>query len=289
MSTIALRAKAERLRALHAGPRILVLCNVWDAASARIVEDAGFPAIATTSAGIANSLGYADGQRISRTEMAEAVARITRAVDVPVTADMEAGYGPTPESAAETARAAIAAGAVGMNLEDALEERNFIDIDLQADRVRAAREAGEQAGVPLVINARTDVYLAGIGRPDEQFAEAVRRANAYRDAGADRLFLPGIYDGAVIARLVCEIRGPINILAGPSAPPVGELERMGVRRVSMGSGPMRATMALTQRIARELAESGTYTSFTRDTISYTHANRLIAGRDARKSWPVRAV
>ncbi len=282
MTTNALREKAERLRALHAGPRILVLCNAWDAASARIVEEAGFPAIATTSAGIANSLGYPDGQRISREEMSEAVARITRAVAVPVTADMEAGYGPTPESAAETARTAIAAGAVGMNLEDALEERNFIDIGLQSDRVRAAREAGERAGVPLVINARTDVYLAGIGSPAEQFDEAVRRANAYREAGADCLFLPGATDAGLIARLVREINGPINILAGPSTPHVGELERMGVRRVSMGSGPMRATMALTQRIARELAESGTYTSFTRDTISYTEANRLIAGRSAKR-------
>jgi 2-methylisocitrate lyase-like PEP mutase family enzyme len=224
------------------------------------------------------SLGYADGQRIPREEMAQAVARITRAVTVPVSADMEAGYGGTPEAAAETVRAAIAAGAVGMNLEDAIEENQFFEIELQCDRVRAAREAGEHAGVPIVINARTDIYLAGIGSPDEQFEQAVRRANAYREAGADCLFLPGAYDAAVIARLAREIHGPINILAGPSAPPVGELERMGVRRVSMGSGPMRATMALTQRIARELAESGTYTSFTRDTISYTEANRLIEAR-----------
>lgn len=278
MSANELREKAERLRALHAGPRILVLCNAWDAASARIVEDAGFPAVATTSAGIANSLGYADGERIPRQEMAEAVARIVRAVAVPVSADMEAGYGGTPEAAAETARAAIAAGAVGMNLEDTIEESRFFEIGLQCDRVRAVREAGEHAGVPIVINARTDVYLAGVGSPDEQFEEAVRRANAYREAGADCLFLPGAYDAALIARLVREIHGPINILAGPSAPPVGELERMGVRRVSMGSGPMRATMALTQRIASELAESGTYTSFTRDTISYAEANRLAGAR-----------
>jgi 2-methylisocitrate lyase-like PEP mutase family enzyme len=278
MGTKELREKAERLRALHAGPPILVLCNAWDAASARIVEEAGFPAVATTSAGIANSLGYPDGQRVSREEMAEAVARVARAVAVPVSADMESGYGLTPEAAAETARAAIAAGAVGMNLEDALDEREFIDIRLQADRVRAAREAGEHAGVPLVINARTDVYLSGIGTPAEQFEQAVRRANAYREAGADCLFLPGATDAALIARLVSAIDGPINILAGPATPPVGELERLGVRRVSMGSGPMRATMALMQRIARELAQSGSYTSFTRDTISYTEANRLIGAR-----------
>jgi 2-methylisocitrate lyase-like PEP mutase family enzyme len=278
VNTNELREKAERLRALHAGPRILVLCNVWDAASARVVEDAGFPAIATSSAGIANSLGYPDGQHVSREEMAAAVARITRAVAVPVTADMESGYGPTPEAAAETARAAIAVGAVGINLEDAIAENQFFDIGLQAERVRAAREAGEKAGVPLVINARTDVYLAGAGEPAERFENAVRRANAYREAGADCLFLPGVTDAEVIARLVREIHGPINILATAGAPTTGELERMGVRRVSVGSGPMRATMTLMHRIARELAQSGSYTYFTRDTISYTEANRLFEGR-----------
>lgn len=278
MTANELRDKAERLRALHAGPKILVLCNVWDAASARIVEAAGFPAIATSSAGIANSLGYPDGQRIPRAEMLEVVARIARSVSVPVSADLESGYGRTPEAAAETARAAIAAGAVGMNLEDALDECEFFEIELQCDRVRAACQAGRDAGVPLVVNARADVYLAGAGSPDERFASAVRRANAYHEAGADCLFLPGVYDAAVIARLVHEIHGPINILAGPATPPVAELDRLGVRRVSLGSGPMRATMALTQRIARELAESGSYASFTRDTLSYAEANRLFSAK-----------
>src|SRR3989442_8500547 len=149
--------KAARFRRLHGGKPILILPNVWDVASARIVEQAGFPAIATTSAGGAFALGYPDGERISRAEMAEAVRRIARRVRVPVTADMESGYGRTPESAAETARAVIAAGAVGMNLEDAPgdEEGVLLDVELQADRIRAACEAGAAAGVPLVINART--------------------------------------------------------------------------------------------------------------------------------------
>ena len=269
-----LREKAERLRALHAGPRILVLCNAWDAGSARVVEEAGFPAVATSSAGIANSLGYPDGQRIPREEMAAAVARITRAVAVPVSADMEAGYGRTPEAAAVTARAAIAAGAVGMNFEDATDERDFIEIELQCERIRAAREAGAKAGVPLVLNARTDVYLAKKGDPEKWFGEAVRRVNAYRAAGADCLFVPGAYEGELIGRLVREIDGPLNILAGPTAPPIPELERLGVRRVSVGSGPMRATMTLLKKIAAELSGPGTYTSFTQETISYAEANRL---------------
>ncbi len=274
MTTNNQREKAERLRALHAGPRILVLCNAWDAASARVVEESGFPAIATTSAGIAYSLGYPDGQRIPREEMAAAVARITRAVAAPVTADMEAGYGRTPEAAAETARAAIAAGAVGMNFEDATDETTFIDVELQCERIQAAREAAAAAGVPLVLNARTDVYLARAGDPEKWFGEAVRRVNAYRAAGADCLFVPGAYDRDLIARLVREIDGPLNILAGPTAPPIGELERLGVRRVSLGSGPMRATMTLVRKIIAELIGTGTYTSFTQETISYAEANRL---------------
>ncbi len=274
MDTTDLKKKAERLRTLHKGPGILALCNVWDAASARIVEEAGFAALATSSAGIAFSLGYPDGQRVSREEMAEAVARITRAVAVPVTADMESGYGPAPEAAAETVRSALAAGAVGINLEDAHGDREFFDVALQVERVRAAREAADRAGVPLLINARTDVYLAGKGTPAEQFTEAVRRANAYHQAGADCLFLPGVADADVIERLVREIHGPINILAGPGTPPLRELERMGVRRVSLGSGPMRATMALTREIARELAKTGSYAALTRHTIPYREANRL---------------
>ncbi|HEV2388679.1 MAG TPA: isocitrate lyase/phosphoenolpyruvate mutase family protein [Candidatus Acidoferrales bacterium] len=278
MNTSELRIKAERLRSLHAGPRILVLCNVWDAAGARIVEEAGLPAVATSSAAIANSLGYPDGQRISREEMAAAVRRIARAVAVPVTADMESGYGPTPEAAAETVRAALEAGAVGLNLEDAIEERQFIDISLQCERIRAAREAGARAGVPIVINARTDVYLARQGEPAARFEHAVRRANAYREAGGDCLFVPGVTDAATIGRLAREITGPINILAVATTPPVAELERLGVRRVSVGSGPMRAAMALMRRIARELAESGAYSAFTTDTITYAEANGLFAPR-----------
>ncbi len=274
MNASDLRKKAERLRALHAGPRILVLCNVWDAASARIVEEAGYPALATTSAGMAHMRGYADGENIPPEEMAAAIAAVTRAVRVPVTADVEAGYGTTPESAAETVRAVLGAGAVGMNLEDSLGERELFDVALQVARIRAAREAAERAGVPIVINARTDVYLGAIGEPAERFGHTVRRANAYREAGADCLFIPGVTEAAVIERLVKEVTGPINILANAAAPPVGELERMGVRRVSVGSGPMRATMTLVRAIARELADQGTYSSFTRSVMTYAEANRL---------------
>ncbi len=206
--TAVLREKAERLRALHAGPRALVLANVWDAASARLIAALGAPAIATSSAGVAYALGYADGQRIPRAEMLDMVRRIAAAVDVPVTADVEGGYGATPDAAAETARGVIAAGAVGMNLENAADGDGLLDAELHAGRVRAARQAATAAGVPLVINARTDAFEAP-GTDAERFSEAVRRANLYLAAGADCAFVPFTSDRDTIARLVQEIHGPI--------------------------------------------------------------------------------
>src|SRR2546425_10740446 len=197
MDLQARRERAAALRRLHRGPGILLLPNVWDVASARLVETAGFSAVATSSAGVAFVLGYPDGERVSRAEMAEAVRRIASRVSVPVTADMEAGYGPSPEDAAATARAVVAAGAVGMNLEDAPGpggEGTLMDQALQVERIRAAREAAAAAGVPIVINARPDAFLAGVGEPATRLAHGARRLGAYRDAGADCLFAPGVCD-----------------------------------------------------------------------------------------------
>ena len=276
------RERAETLRRLHQGPPILVLPNVWDVVTARIVEAAGFAALATTSAGVAFALGYPDGERIRRAEMAAAVRRIAARVRVPVTADMEAGYGRMPEAVAETAREVIAAGAVGMNLEDAPGDGDgLFDVALQAERVRAARESAESAGVPLVINARTDVFLASIGAPETRLSHAVRRLNAYRAAGADCLFAPGVADRATIATLVREVGGPLNVLAGPGCPPVPELEALGVRRLSLGSGVMRATLGLVRRIAGELRGPGTFTALVGDQVpSHAEVNRLLGDDQA---------
>src|SRR5213078_4385801 len=182
------REQAEAFRRLHREGGILVLPNAWDVITARLIESAGFAAIATSSAGVAWALGYADGERISRGEMLAVVRRIASSVRVPVTADMEAGYGPTPEATAETARGVIAAGAVGLNLEDGTNEGRLVDVALHVERIHAVREAGRAAGVPLVINARTDAFELPALPPAQRFAEAVRRANAYRAAGADCLF-----------------------------------------------------------------------------------------------------
>jgi 2-methylisocitrate lyase-like PEP mutase family enzyme len=267
------KAKAKRLLDLHHAPALLVLPNAWDVASARIFEDAGFPAIATTSAGIAYSLGYPDRQRIPPAEMAAAVARIAAEVRVPVTADMEAGYG----DVATTVEAVLDAGAVGMNLEDAMHEpgRELFPLEEQVERIRAARRAADARGVPLVINARTDVFLLSEDPSVEPVAEAIHRLNAYREAGADCLFAPGVTDRLRLEALARAVRGPLNVLAGPGTPPVSELKMLGVARLSIGSGAMRATMALTRRIARELLDAGTCSLLTEDTIGYAEANKLL--------------
>ena len=257
-------ALAAHFLGLHQGPRILVLPNAWDAASACVFASCGFPAIATTSAGIACSHGYPDGQHIGRTEMLAAVRRIVLAVDVPVTADVEAGYGDRPEDAVGTAREVAECGAVGMNLEDVRTHTELYGLEAQVERIHAAHDAAPH----LVINARTDVYLAGIGAPELRFAEAVRRANAYREAGAQCVFVPGVRDHDTIAALVRAIDGPVNILATVGAPSTLALETIGVRRVSVGSGPMRAAMGLVRRIGHELMETGTYDAMTGGAISY---------------------
>jgi 2-methylisocitrate lyase-like PEP mutase family enzyme len=262
-------AKTEAFRALHQG-KILILPNAWDAASARIIQQAGSSAIATTSAGIAFTLGYPDGQRISREEMLAVVARIAKAVNLPVTADVEAGYGPHPEDAARTAREVIAAGAVGMNLEDPTgdPQNPLMDLALQIERVKAVKE------LPIVLNARTDVYLLEVGAPEKRYDEALRRLAAFRDAGADCVFVPGLRDGPTIGRLVKDLQCPVNILAGPGSPSVRELQKLKVARVSVGSAAMRATLGLLRRIAEELKGAGTYSTL-EGGIPFADVNRMM--------------
>jgi len=278
MNTTSQSELARQFLALHDGRKILVLPNAWDAASARIFEDAGFPAIGTSSAGIAFTMGYADGQKISRGEMLAVVRRIAGAVRIPVTADVEAGYGDTPEDVAQTARDVLAAGAVGMNLEDAIQDRpdSLVDLNLQKEKILAVGEISARAGVSFVLNARTDIFLAGIGPAETRLARSIERLNAYRDAGAQCLFIPGVKDKETIAPLVKGVRGPLNILAVAGTPAVAELEKLGVVRVSVGSGPMRATLGLTARIARQLREEGSFALMTEGAMSYADANRLLS-------------
>jgi 2-methylisocitrate lyase-like PEP mutase family enzyme len=259
------KASAEAFRELHRTARPLLLVNAWDVVSARILEDLGAQAIATTSAGVAWAEGYADGEQISREHMLARVARITRAVDVPVSADLEGAYGETVADAHATARGAIESGAVGLNVEDARRgARALLAVEAQADRIKAMRETAVQLGVPLVINARTDVFLASIGDDDRwRLAEALRRGNQYLGAGADCVFVPGVTDRETIQALVAGVRGPLNILAGATTPPMAELQAMGVARVSLGSGAMGVVLAEFRDLVRRLADTGDFSFLSR--------------------------
>jgi 2-methylisocitrate lyase-like PEP mutase family enzyme len=248
-----------------------VLPNAWDAISARIVEAEGFPVVATGSAGVAAVLGYPDGQHIPRSEMMFMVKRMAASVNVPVTADVEAGY----DDVAATARDLIAAGAVGMNFED-MADHQLVPLPEQLDRLRAIRAAGEAAGVPLVINARTDIFLARHGDEATRFDRAVERLNAYRDVGADCLFAPGVVDYETIGKLVKALKGPLNILATVGALTVAELKQLGVRRLSLGSGTARVTLGTLQRFVREIKATGSLTPLTSDAVPYAEVQKLLS-------------
>lgn len=256
-----LERKAARLRALHAEGSLLVLPNAWDPASALVIEQAGAQAIATSSAGVAWTLGYPDGERVSRDEMLAAVARIAAAVEVPVTADVEAGYGPAPSDVAATVDATLAAGAVGINLEDSAGPGELFGREAQSVRIRAARDAAAAAGVPsFVVNARTDVFLREVGEPAGRLDEVRRRAEAYAAAGADCLFVPGLLDLGMLETLVGSAPLPVSAMARPGGPTIAELAATGVRRISVGPAISEAVYGLASRAARELLETGTYES-----------------------------
>jgi 2-methylisocitrate lyase-like PEP mutase family enzyme len=248
------RAKAEELRRLHADPAILVLVNAWDAASARTVAAVpGCRAIATASWSIAASRGAKDGEVIGRDAMLEAVRCVADAVDLPVTADLEGGYGATPDEVGETMARAIAAGAVGCNLEDGvIGAPGLRPADEAAERVAAARARADAEGVPVVINARTDVYLRGEG----DLEAAVLRGRAYVAAGADCVFVPGVRDAGTIREIVDGMAAPVSVLASPGAPSVRELQELGVARVSFGPGPMGVALAALARAASDLLAGG---------------------------------
>lgn len=249
-----LAAAAEALRALHHGPDLLVLPNAWDAASAHAVCEAGFAAVATTSSGIAASLGYPDQEGSPVDEMLAAVARIARAATVPVTADLEAGYGLT---ATELVDRLLAAGGVGLNLEDSDHRHGgLVDPDRQAEYLAAVKQAGRAAGVDIVLNARVDTYLRPAEPAADPAEEAIRRGQRYLEAGADCIFPIGVTTEADITALVARIGGPVNILMRPGVPSLTRLAELGVARVSLGGRLQRLTMtALAEHLAALKAET----------------------------------
>jgi 2-methylisocitrate lyase-like PEP mutase family enzyme len=269
-------AKADALRALHVEGPPLALANAWDVASAVVVASTGAPAVATTSAGVAWSLGIPDGNQLGRDSAVALIARVARAVQVPVTADVEGGFADDAAGVGETVHAVLTAGAVGINLEDVAPGvgDSLRDPGDQAERVAAARDAADKFGVPLCINAQIDTYLRGIGDPEGRLDDVRSRAARYLEAGADGIFVPGVVDPDTIRALVSAIPAPLNILVGPGAPTVAELAALGVRRVSLGSSVAAAAYAVAEQAAQELASTGTYDSV-RPELDYDRLNDLV--------------
>jgi 2-methylisocitrate lyase-like PEP mutase family enzyme len=305
--------KASRLLELHHGSQPLVLINAWDAASAAMVEHCGLPAIATSSAAMANALGFPDGQYLPWPQMLEAVARVCRAVKVPVTADIESGFAANVTALETSITQIIQAGAVGVNLEDVMpanpahqnvgpentEAKNpepvrhgqpLFPLPEQIARIQAARRAAQAAGIHLVINARTDAYWQAGIEPAEAMRNTLERGKAYLQAGADCIFIPGLRNPdhikTVIDHLTAADRrttdpravhrvAPVNILAGPGVPSIPELTKLGVKRVSYGSGPHRAAMGLLRRMADEAKTSGTFKALTEGAVPYEEINGLM--------------
>jgi 2-methylisocitrate lyase-like PEP mutase family enzyme len=261
--------KAEQLRALHHGNRTLVLPNIWDPGGARMMEWLGYPAVATASASVAYSLGYDDRQQITLDAMVDVVGRVASAVKVPVTADLEWGYAEEPGEVAENMRRVLQAGAVGINLEDSIREGEVLfPIDYQVARIRAVREMANQEGVPLFINARTDVFWPIVpGTPEEKLEEAIRRARAYLEAGGDCFYPILLGDLETLKRIYEATKAPINVLAPTSKATLEELEEAGIARVSLGPALMWAALTTMRNIAVGLQNYGSFEPFTQNMIS----------------------
>jgi 2-methylisocitrate lyase-like PEP mutase family enzyme len=273
--------KAEEFRALHDRKRTLVLPNAWDVPSARVFEDEGFPAVATSSAGVMVSLGHEDGQEIGIDELASAVGRIARALSIPLSADAVAGFGETPADVARSVGKLIAAGAIGVNIEDFVHaEKSLLPLGPQLERLRALKDLQKSSGIPFVINARTDAFRFAPGEQDARLNEAIRRGIAFRDAGADCVYPMGLVDAGSIAAYVQALDFPINVMVRKGLPPVAELQRLGVARVSFGPSASYAAMGLLRRASREVLEKGTYESLTEGAISFDELNSLAVPRRA---------
>jgi len=271
--------QAELLHRLHGPGKVLVLVNAWDAVSARVLERAGASVIATTSAGMAWSLGYADGERVPGDEFVAACARICRVASVPVTVDLERGFGSSTDEVCELARKLIDLGVVGLNIEDGVspETRRLLPVEVICERIGALRTLATQTKVRLFINARTDAYLAGNSGQASRFDEAMRRARLFASAGADGIFVPGMDQLEEVARFARAVELPLNIYAGyPGIPAVEALAAAGVRRVSLGCGPLQSALGLLGRIAAETLSQGRYDTMTSGMLTASELNRLFA-------------
>lgn len=269
------RELAEQFKHLHASGKLLVLPNVWDAGSAVIFEKAGFNALGTTSAGIAYSLAYPDGEAIAFEDILACTKRILKRINVPLSVDIETGYSDTLEGIVFNTKKVIGLGAVGINIEDGIATpiHELTDTGLQSERVKALAQLKTELDIPFVINARTDAYWLGIGDPKDRLRLTLERAHAYAEAGADCIFVPGDLNRRTTQTLVKEIPLPLNLIAPPKGLSIEELEALGVARLSLGSGPARAALGLIQTVASELKQ-GSFDSMMQNATPYHLANEL---------------
>jgi 2-methylisocitrate lyase-like PEP mutase family enzyme len=269
--------KAEKFRHMHDRGQVLVLPNAWDVPSARVFEDEGFPAVATSSAGMSVSLGFPDGEEIPVEEFVHTAGRIANVLSVPLSVDIVGGFGDSPEGVARSVKAVLAAGGVGINIEDFVHAtKQLLPAEKQVERLRALVALRKSQEVPFVINARTDALRFGAGDGEAKFEEAVRRAKAYRDVGADCVYPMGLVDAPMISRFVKALDFPVNVMVRKGLPPVPELKRLGVARVSFGPTASYAAMSLLKRISKEVRERGTYGDLVEGVISFDELNALAA-------------
>lgn len=263
---------AERFRRLHDPGRLLVLANAWDAGSARLIESCGAAAIATTSAGVAWSHGYPDGDALPAGLLTATIAEIARVISVPLSADVEGGYSTDPRQVEDTVAAVADAGAVGINIED-----GSAAPELLCAKIAAARRGAARAGVELFVNARTDVYLRGLVPSERAVAETIARARLYREAGCDGVFVPGAADARAIGEIAAGVDVPLNVMLTPTLPPIAELRRLGVRRVSAGSALSSAAHGITRVAATRLFTDGVADPLFATAVSYPEMNALLSG------------
>ncbi|WP_099361226.1 isocitrate lyase/PEP mutase family protein [Fredinandcohnia onubensis] len=270
-------AKSELFRALHKGKKTMILPNAWDVISAKMFEECGCKAIGTTSAGVAMSLGYPDGQEIPFETMLSVIKNMVNAVDVPVSADIESGFGKTTKEILHTIEQLISAGVVGINFEDGTGDINspIYDPILQQEKIAAIREYCDSIGFPLFINARTDIFWLNIGEPESRIDEAIHRVKLYEEAGADCVFVPALKDVDEIQKLRSAVKCPINLLAVPGLPSIDELSEIGIERVSTGSSPFRASTSLLKQIGDEIVNQRTFSKMTYNVLSYGEVSGLV--------------
>jgi len=281
MSKETQRELANQFQKMHTEKKILVLPNAWDAGGAVIFEKDGFSAIGTSSAGISYSLGYPDGEYISFDDIVDTTKKIKKRISIPLSVDVERGYGKDITATVQNIRIVIEEGAVGINLEDGLlNSQGLVDITKQCDLISEISKLKDALGINFVINARTDAYWLNLSTDKNVlFEQTVQRANLYLKAGADCIFVPGILDIEEIKMFVDEINGPINIIITPNTPSIDFLEKLGVARVSSGSAPARASYAQLKNISNELHNLGTYSNIFKTNIAYDKLNSIFKDED----------